>query len=312
MGDTEIGFVELSPTTRITFSVGTWKGQSRGSIRKFIASERYAGPTKAGLSLGGAMLVQLLTALRSFRSTVPSLDQNTHISVGKTQGWEIRVAIIPPDEKDNLPNVDIREFVEKPAYTGPTKAGVRFPWSKLKQFTQLLEVLAQQLGAAVSSEITLFPDIQPKWVADAKKSPNPAENKVSSEVFDAASLKSFPDQFLSDANVDVEEIELPADELKISQDRNGSYFVTDESSFRKEVRNEVEAKFFVYAQLRGVINLQVPRKMFEVFKAVAGYQNFCRDLRNKLVRDLEKRSGNRTLAEHIARETFDSHGLPYI
>jgi hypothetical protein len=312
MGDTEIGFVELSPTTRITFSVGSWKGRSRGSIRKFITSERYAGPTKSGMFLDGAILLQLLAALRSLQSTVPSPDQNQHISVGKIQGWEIRITIVPPDEKSDLPSIDIREFIEKPSYTGPTKAGVRFSWNKLKQFTQLVEVLVQRLGAAVSSEITLFPDIQPKWVADAKKSRNPAEHKVSSEVFDAASLKSFPDQFLSDANLDVEEIELPADELKISQDRNGSYFVTDESSFRKEVRNEVEAKFFVYAQLRGVTNLHVPKKMFEVFKAVAGYENFCRDLRNKLVHDLEKRSGNRTLAEHIARETFDTHGLPYV
>jgi hypothetical protein len=52
--------------------------------------------------------------------------------------------------------------------------------------------------------------------------------------------------------------------------------------------------------------------MFEVFKAVAGYEKFCRDLRVKLVRDLEKRSGNRALAEHIARETFENHGLPYV
>jgi len=100
--------------------------------------------------------------------------------------------------------------------------------------------------------------------------------------------------------------------LKISQDRNGNYFVTDGASFHREVRNEVEAKFFVYAQLRGVRNLRIPKKMFEIFKAVAGYEKFCRDLRNKLLRDLEKRSGNRTLAEHIARETFDTHGLPYV
>jgi hypothetical protein len=312
MGDTEIGFVELSPTTRITFSVGTWKGQLRGSIRKFIATEKYAGPTKSGLSLNGAILVQLLAALRSFLATVPLPDQNRHISVGKTQGWEIRIAIIPPDEKSNLPSVDIREFIEKPAYTGPTKAGVRFPWNKLKQFTQLVETLTQRLGAAVSSENTLFPDIQPEWISDAKKSSIPSEQKPAPHGFDATSLKSFPEMFLSDDKLDIEEIELPTDQLKISQDRNGNYFVTDESTFRREVRNEVEGKFIIYAQLRGVTSLRLPKKMFEVFKAVASYEKYCRDLRNKFLRDLEKRSGNRTLAEHIARETFDTHGLPYV
>jgi hypothetical protein len=132
-----------------------------------------------------------------------------------------------------------------------------------------VEVLVQQLGASVASETTLFPEIQPKWIDDAKESPSPIGNKLASSGFDATSLKPFPDQFLSDVELDVEDIELPTDELKISQDRNGTYFVTDESGFRREVRNEVEAKFFVYAQLRGVTKLQVPRN-------VRGIQGGCR------------------------------------
>jgi hypothetical protein len=50
--------------------------------------------------------------------------------------------------------------------------------------------------------------------------------------------------------------------------------------------------------------------MFKVFSAVANYEKFCRELRQKLVRDLEARSRNRALAEHMARDTFESHGLP--
>jgi hypothetical protein len=52
MAEREIGFVELTSTTRIIFSVGSWKGQSRGSIRKFVATEKYAGrPNPAYLSM---------------------------------------------------------------------------------------------------------------------------------------------------------------------------------------------------------------------------------------------------------------------
>ncbi len=312
LGNTEIGFIELSPTTRITFSVGTWKGQSRGSIRKFITTERYTGPTKSGMSLDGPMLVQLLSALRSLQSTVPSAGENNHISVAKTPGWEIRVAIIPPDEKDDLPSVDIREFIEKPNYTGPTKSGVRFAWNKLKQFTQLLAVVVQKLGSEVSTEAALFPDVQPNWVGEAQRSAKRIDNTLAPQPFDPSTLKSFPNDFLTAGEPDGEHIELPADSLNIVQDRNGMYFITDGSSFRRDVRNEVEGKFFIYAQRRGENVVRVPTKMFEVFKAVAGYEKFCRDLRTKLVRDLEKRSGNRTLAEHIARETFQSNGLPFL
>ena len=50
--------------------------------------------------------------------------------------------------------------------------------------------------------------------------------------------------------------------------------------------------------------------MFKVFSAVAGYEKYCRELRQKLVRNLEARTHNRTLAEHMTQETLQTHGLP--
>jgi hypothetical protein len=206
--------------------------------------------------------------------------------------------------------VDIREFVETARYTGPTKAGVRFAWDKLKQFVQLVEVLVQQLGAAASSEATLFPDAQPNWVGEATQSLGPTQPKPSPHDFDAANLKSFPDAFLPDGKIEVENLPLPTDKLKIGQDRSGHYFVADDSGFNRQVRNEVEGKFFLYAQLRGKGELRLPKEMFKVFSAVASYEKYCRELRQKLVRDLEARTRNRTLAEHMAKETMQTHGLP--
>jgi len=310
MPDREIGFVELTATTRIIFAVGSWKGQTRGSIRKFVATEKYAGPTKSGTSLDGATIVQLLAALRALQSTVPTQDATQYVSVGKTRDWEIRIAIIPPDEDSRLPSVDIREFVETARYSGPTKAGVRFPWNKLKQFSQLAETLVQQLGVAASAETTLFPDMKPQWVSDAKETLAATDHKPAPHGFDAASLKLFPDAFLPEGKLDVENLTLPPDRLKIGQDRDGRYFVTNDSGFHRPVRNEVEGKYFLYAQLRGVTEIRLPKEMFKVFSAVAGYEKYCRELRQKLIRDLEARSRNRPLAEHMAGDTMQNHGLP--
>jgi hypothetical protein len=47
------------------------------------------------------------------------------------------------------------------------------------------------------------------------------------------------------------------DRLKIAPDRNGHYFVTDDSGFHRQVRNEVEGKFFLYAQQRGQTELRL-------------------------------------------------------
>src|SRR5580704_2801245 len=164
MADREIGFIELSGTTRIVFSVGTWKGQPRGSFRKFVASEKYTGPTKSGFSLTGAMLLQLLQPLRSLQATIPAHGEAVFASVAKTSESEIRITVIPPDGGAALPSVDIREFLDTPGYTGPTKKGVRLTWDKLKQFVQLLETVAHELGAATKAETTLFPDVQPAWL----------------------------------------------------------------------------------------------------------------------------------------------------
>jgi hypothetical protein len=310
MADREIGYIELTATTRIIFAVGSWKGQSRASIRKFVTTEKYAGPTKSGMSLDGATVVQLLAALRVLQATIPTNDPNQHVSVGKTRDWEIRIAIVPPDEDSRLPSVDIREYVDSARYAGPTKAGVRFGWDKLKQFAQLAEVLVQQLGVAASAETTLFPDMKPQWVSDAQESLGAAEHKPAPHGFDATSLKSFPDAFLPAAKFEVEQLKLPADVLRIGQDRGGQYFVTDDSGFHRPVRNEVEGKFFLYSQRCGATELSLPKEMIKVFSAVASYEKYCRELRQKLIRDFETRSRNRALAEHMAQETMQTHGLP--
>jgi hypothetical protein len=52
--------------------------------------------------------------------------------------------------------------------------------------------------------------------------------------------------------------------------------------------------------------------MFKVFCTVAGYEKYCRELRQKLVQDLELRCHNRQLAEYQARDIFESHGLPVL
>ena len=167
MPDRELGSIELTGTTRIIFSVGTWKGQPRGSFRKFVVSEKYTGPTKSGFSLTGAVLLQLLQPLRTLQATIPAHGEAVFATVAKTSDSEIRITIIPPDGGAALPNVDIREFVDTPGYTGPTKKGVRLTWDKLKQFVQMLETLVHQLGVAVKGEDTFVPDVQPAWIKDA-------------------------------------------------------------------------------------------------------------------------------------------------
>jgi hypothetical protein len=311
MADREIGFIELSGTTRIVFSVGTWKGQPRGSFRKFVASERYTGPTKSGFSLTGTMLVHLLQPLRSLQATIPAHGDAVFATVGKTSQSEIRITIIPQDTASGLPNVDIREFLNAPGYTGPTKKGVRFSWDKLRHFIQLLETVRHELGAAVTNERTLFPEVQPAWIKDAEAPKPPATGAApAAPSLDPAQLKAFPAAFLPCGSLESRQLTLPAEPLSNSQDPEGRYFVANISGFRHAVRNEIEGKFLIYAQNRGQKEIQLPKEMFKVFSTVTGYEKYCRELRQKLVHDLELRCRNRQLAEYQARDILQSRGLP--
>ena len=45
-----------------------------------------------------------------------------------------------------LHEVDLREHIETPEYSGPTKKGIRFPWDKLADVIGLLKTQAIQMG----------------------------------------------------------------------------------------------------------------------------------------------------------------------
>jgi hypothetical protein len=141
-----------------------------------------------------------------------------------------------------LPMIDIREFVETTSYVGPTKKGVRFPWDKLHLFVELLEVLVHDLGSDLETDPTLFQDHKPPWI---KSTSEPGVEIPSVECFDVAALKPFPTGFLPDGMFESEIIALPADRLKIELDCEGRYFIKNGSGFQRQVRNEVEGKFFL-------------------------------------------------------------------
>jgi hypothetical protein len=173
--------------------------------------------------------------------------------------------------------------------------------------------LTQDLGAATKAEDTLFPEVQPDWLKEV-----PGKDKAGPEKtpaipgLDGAPLKDFPNDFLPNGAIDAAPLTLPNDTLSIAQDRDGHFFVASDSGFHQVVRNEVEGKFLLYAHHRGHRDLNLPKAMFPVFSTVASYEKYCRELRQKLVRNLEARSRNHQLAELMARQTFEAHGLPAI
>jgi hypothetical protein len=80
--------------------------------------------------------------------------------------------------------------------------------------------------------------------------------------------------------------------------------------YRREVRNETEGMFIVYAHGRGTRTLDLPDEMFHVFKAVKGYQQYLQSLWRDLYQAYGRECGDRSAAHSHARTAFETLGLP--
>jgi hypothetical protein len=311
--DSVIGTIQLSRTTSLVFSVRPWKGRMLAHVRKFVSGEKYEGPTRSGMAMGGDVLMSVIDALTRLKAEAPGVKKEQFAKVHKAGDTDIVVAVVPPDDLKALPSVDVREYVDSESYTGPTKKGVRFAWDKLTEFIGLLETQARQLGSEEKAQPVLFADAHPVWVKEAEKAgadKGHGSDSVLQELLPQGP-KVFPDEFL-DGVKETMSLELPTEPISVMVLPGGKHAVQSDFGFRHDVRNPTEGNFIYYAHLRGLKAVPVPTVMIEVFRAVKAYENYLRDLRQALLKAYELKSGHRPMAEHQTREAFKSYGLPWI
>ena len=310
--DNVVGTIELTHSTSLVFSVRPWKGQMLAHVRKFVSGPKYEGPTKAGLAMGGDVLVSVIEALTCLNGEVPGSEERRFAQLNKGDATDIVVTVIPPDNLKALPSVDVREYLNNASYTGPTKKGVRFSWEKLPEFIGILEKQAWQLAEMTKSQPILFPAGRPSWIRQTEvvgAEKWQTRDSVLHELLPDGP-KDFPGEFL-DATL-VVKLDLPSEPLSVVDLPDGRYAVQSDFGFRHDVRNPTEGNFIFYAYLRGHRLVSIPKEMIDVFRAVKGYENYLRDLRYALLRAYERKSGHKPMAEHQAREVFKSCGLPWL
>ncbi|MGD1084460.1 MAG: hypothetical protein ABSA47_06870 [Verrucomicrobiota bacterium] len=250
-----------------------------------------------------------MVALRKLAGSVPPSGETCVAAFQKNKGTEIRIGLVPPDAETSLPSIDIREHVTSESYTGFTKKGIRFCWDKLPEVLRLFEVQLAALRVAATEDPTLFPQVQPKSVETAKTADGPTQAASPLDEM-LGPLPGFPMGFQPTDAVMGEAIHLPSDSLELKVNRLGQWFVASMSGFEQKVQNEVEGKFLLYAQQRGQTTVALPKAMIHIFKTVTAYEKHCRELRQRIVRTLETKSGNRQLADFQTRQLFAKHRLP--
>jgi hypothetical protein len=72
------------------------------------------------------------------------------------------------------------------------------------------------------------------------------------------------------------------------------------------------AKYVLYARKEGQFIYKVPKSEIVVKKAVQKYENYLKEIRDKLIKAYLERGADKITAESLARQVFEEIDLPYI
>jgi len=306
--DSTVGTVLLSGSSTLVFSVSRWRGRYWAGVRKCVATRKYEGPTKSGLTLSKNLLRELVTILAELEKTIPSQEEKEFKTISKTKTEDIRIGTIPDEKSGGLPYVDIREYIDIPDYQGPTKRGIRFQWDLLPEVLACLREQVKVIAENEKSEPTLF---GPELFAEPEEKVEALSTKSLADLL-GESLRQFPDDFLDSSTGKGAHMKLPEAPLHLELDSTGGCVLKTEDGIFTKVRNPAEANFILYAQLRSHSEVLLPNAMIDIFKTVKAYENYVRSLRSKLFSKLLKQSRQETVAKYETDKLFRSLGLPKI
>jgi hypothetical protein len=309
MGDQVIARVVLKANSTLVFSRYESRGKHFASIRKFVTTQRYDGPTKSGFVVGSKLLRELIGVLARLERTIFPKAEHEFQTITKSATERIRVVTLPDEETDGLPSVDIREYVDTPTYQGPTKSGIRFLWNLLPDVLTCLREQLKVLNEIELREPSLFKPDPIEQEQAQRGDPGLSGPAVLTKLL-GGNLKQFPHDFADNSLIEGKRIKLPDVPLRLEQDNTAAYFLrTDDGAFCK-VRNPAEGNFIIYAQMRGVAEVALPKEMISIFRTVKTYENYVRELRVKVLARLLKQTPQRSVAEYEADKLFRECGLP--
>ena len=92
----------------------------------------------------------------------------------------------------------------------------------------------------------------------------------------------------------------------------GKVELTTQEGFRYEAQNKSEAKFILYTQMAGSFVVQLPQTSIHIFKTVANYEVYLRELRQKLFEAFHDRTLDHQAAERLTEKVWREFRLPEV
>lgn len=135
-----IGALASEDGSEIKFSIDSYKGYKYVSIRKYLKSETYSGPTKAGITLSPEIVGKINMALAALPEDYKAVQEGELGKYAKKQGLSI---VLRVSSYMGSKGIDLRQWQEDESYTGWTKKGIRLPIEKLKEVKELFAKTAK-------------------------------------------------------------------------------------------------------------------------------------------------------------------------
>lgn len=131
---TQIGSLILEDGNEIKFSVDSYRGHKYVSVRKYLKTDTYSGPTKAGITLSPEIVGKISQALETLPQDIAAIQDGELGKYAKRQGLSIVLRI---SSYMGSKGIDLRQWQEDDTYKGWTKKGIRLPIEKLNEIKQL-------------------------------------------------------------------------------------------------------------------------------------------------------------------------------
>ena len=136
----DIGSINLGGGEEIKFTVDSFKGHRYVSVRKYLKSDTYTGPTKAGITLSPEIVGKVSAALAALPADTKDMQDTELGKYAKKQGLSV---ILRVSSYQNTKGIDIRQWQEDETYTGWTKKGIRLPLENLAEIKEMFAKLVK-------------------------------------------------------------------------------------------------------------------------------------------------------------------------
>ncbi len=183
-----VATLQLTDTKELLFYAHSFRNRRFGSIRIYIDTPKYSGPTKSGLDMTLSQLKELGKALSSLPEElesgrlVPPLEVARIPGEGKGSTWVVQI-IEPEGARQQC--LDVRKYVESEKFTGWTTKGLRIDVDLIDEVIERLPLLVHSLQDWEAGKTGMFASESPASQSEV------ARDKESKR--DPDSLDSVPD-----------------------------------------------------------------------------------------------------------------------